>query len=65
MAFVPSIPETLRPCKCLMSKTQFTLFFEVVNEKDGKKGDANLSLDNYVVVKIVVIVLEANLRIAF
>ena len=44
-----------------MSKIQFTLFFEVVNEKDGKKADANLLLGNYVIVKILLIMLEANL----
>ena len=40
-------------------------FLEVVNEKEGKKGDANLLLGNYVIVKIVLIVLEAYSRIAF
>ncbi|MBM2805400.1 MAG: hypothetical protein HW419_3293 [Deltaproteobacteria bacterium] len=31
----------------------------------GKKGDANLLLGNYVIVHIVLLVLEACLRIAF
>jgi len=47
-----------------MSKIQFTLFFQVVNEKDGKKATRICLLVNLVIVKIVLIVLEAYSCIA-